>query len=239
MNDLLQKVLLAQVRAGRPVEIPVVGVSMNPSLSESVLLTVAAQTDYTPGDILVYSYKQEGLLVHRLLYRNGDRYFCKGDNAFRMEDITTEQIVGRVIAINGREPPPCPPKLLLLSHLVNRAFFRCRYEVEKTKQTSIYRLYEKTILKKEDDTMIYKKNESIDYIQSDDTSLAAFDPESGDTHFFDETGVDILNSLSEPCDLDGLLDKLCILYDVSPEDIRADVEEFLRDTVEKKVVEIL
>ena len=79
----------------------------------------------------------------------------------------------------------------------------------------------------------------MDYIQTDETSLAVFDPETGDTHFFDETGIDILNILSEPCDLDMLLSKLCEIYDVAPDDIHEDVEEFLSETVEKKVVEVL
>ena len=87
--------------------------------------------------------------------------------------------------------------------------------------------------------MIYKKNENMDYIQTDETSLAVFDPETGDTHFFDETGIDILNILSEPCDLELLLSKLCEIYDVTADEIRADIEEFLAETVEKKVVEIL
>ena len=87
--------------------------------------------------------------------------------------------------------------------------------------------------------MIYKKSESMDYIQTDETSLAVFDPETGDTHFFDETGIDILNLLTEPCDLDLLLTKLCEIYDVTPDEIKSDVQEFLADTIEKKVVEVL
>ncbi len=87
--------------------------------------------------------------------------------------------------------------------------------------------------------MVYKKNENMDYIQSDETSLAVFDPDTGDTHFFDENGIDILNILSEPCDLDTLLSKLCAIYDVTPDAIKTDVEEFLSDTTQKKVVEIL
>ncbi len=84
--------------------------------------------------------------------------------------------------------------------------------------------------------MIYQKNEGMDYIQTDNTSLAVYDPESGDTHFFDETGIDILNSLTEPCDIDGLLKKLCQIYDAAPQDIRSDVEEFLQEAVSKQVV---
>lgn len=87
--------------------------------------------------------------------------------------------------------------------------------------------------------MIYKKNENMDYIQTDDASLAVFDSETGDTHFFDEVGIDILNALSEPCGLEMLLNKLCSIYDASAEDIISDVNEFLDDMISKKVVEVI
>ena len=91
-------------------------------------------------------------------------------------------------------------------------------------------------MKDEEKTMLYQKNNQMDYIQSDETSLAVFDPETGNTHFFDETGIDILNCLEEPCDLDTLLERLCNIYNASPEEIKADVEEFLAMTVSKGVV---
>ena len=84
--------------------------------------------------------------------------------------------------------------------------------------------------------MKYVKNTKMDFIQTDDTSLAVYDPESGDTHFFDETGTDILSFLSEPCGLEELLEKLCGVYEAVPGDIRGDVEEFLREEKEKGVV---
>ena len=87
--------------------------------------------------------------------------------------------------------------------------------------------------------MIYKKNDAMDYIQTDETSLAVFDPETRDTHFFNETGIDILNILSEPCDLEKILQKLCEIYDVTADEIKSDVEDFLAETTHKKVVEIL
>ena len=53
---------------------------------------------------------------------------------------------------------------------------------------------------------------------------------------FDETGIDILNCLAEPCELEELLAKLCEIYDATPDDIRQDVVEFLEDTVAGGVV---
>lgn len=238
-HALMNKILFAQAKSGREIDISVVGVSMHPTLYENDIITIKAFHDYDVGDILVFTYKTDELLVHRLLKKRDNRYFCKGDNSFRLEDITTDHIVGKVIRLNHVDVQPCSQRLITLSYLVNRAFIKCRYDIEKTKGTQIYKLYQKTILKKEGNIMIYKKSESMDYIQTDETSLAVFDPETGDTHFFDETGIDILNLLTEPCDLDLLLTKLCEIYDVTPDEIKSDVQEFLADTIEKKVVEVL
>lgn len=236
---LLHKLLFARARTGAAVDITVEGVSMQPALWEGQVITLRQSPAYAAGDILVYTYKTGELLVHRLLYEKEGRYYCKGDNAFRLEDVAPAQIAGKVIAADGSPLSPCPPRLLILSHLVSRAFFRCRYDPEETRRTPIYQLYAKVILNKGEDIMVYQKNDGLDYIQTDETSLAVYDPESGDTHFFDETGIDILNCLEEPCDVDGLLDKLCQIYDATPEDIREDVEEFLQETVNKRVVKML
>lgn len=87
--------------------------------------------------------------------------------------------------------------------------------------------------------MKFRKNESMDYIPSDETSLAVFDPATGDTHFFDETAIDILNALDDPCDLPTLLDRLCNIYDATPDDIKEDVQAFLVECISKKVIEVI
>ncbi|MBQ9121532.1 MAG: HPr-rel-A system PqqD family peptide chaperone [Clostridia bacterium] len=232
---LLNKLLFAQLRHGREAEISVTGVSMNPTLWEGDTVTVAGADEYAVGDILVFLYKGE-LLIHRLLKIEEGRYFCKGDNAFRLEDLPAEDIAGRVILHNKAPLAPTPSWLPVLSYRVNRVFRQCRYDIQKAKESGVYRFYKKILWKKEDDTMIYKKNEAMDYIFSDETSLAVFDPESGDTHFFDETAIDILNCLNDPCDLPTLLARLCEIYEATPEDIKADVEEFLAEVVAKRVV---
>lgn len=238
-SALLNRLLFAQTASGKEVDISVVGVSMNPTFYENDTITVKKFDDYEIGDVLVFTYKSGELLVHRLLDKKDGLYFCKGDNSFRLEDILKDQIAGKVIRLNLRPLAPCSKQLITLSYQVNRAFVNCRYDIDKTKQTKIYQLYEKTFLKERDTIMKYKTNEAMDYIQTDETSLAVFDPETGDTHFFDETGIDILNLLKEPCDLEQLLSKLSELYNVTPDEIQADVEEFLADTTGKKVVEVL
>lgn len=239
-NILLNKVLLAQTKSGKTVNISVVGISMYPNLLEGDSISVKQFERYEVGDILIFIYKQDELLVHRLLKQDKHIYYCKGDNAFRLEDILHDQIVGRVTQVNGAPLSPCPPKLVALSYAVGRSFRKYRYDLSLTKSTPVYCLYKKVILNREKEKiMIYKKNPNMDYIQTDETSLAVFDPESGDTHFFDETGISILNILDDPMDMDGLLQSLCKLYSASPEDIRSDVDEFLEDTLSKKIIELL
>ena len=233
----MTKLLFANLRAGRDITIKVIGVSMEPTFFEGDSVTVQRSESYNIGDILVFTYKGE-LLIHRLLKIENGRYFCKGDNAFRLEDMTIEEIAGKVILHNGQPLSPCPTHLIALSYLVNRAFRKCGYNLQKTKQSGIYRFYHQTIQKVEDNTMKYQKNPNMDYIPTDETSLAVFDPESGDTHFFDETAIDILNCLDEPCDLPTLLNRLCEIYDATPDNIREDVQAFLVECVSKKVVEV-
>ena len=239
MNALLSfKLLLAQLHTGRDVDITVTGISMNPAFYEGDILTIRQSETYSIGDILVFFYKNE-LLVHRLLKKENNLFFCKGDNSFRLENVTWENIAGKVVFCNGHPVVPLSPTALTLSYLVNRTFRKCGYNHEITKQSGIYRFYHKTIWKTEDTTMKYQKNTKLDYIPTDKTSLAVFDPESGDTHFFDETGMDILACLETACDLETLLERLCKIYNATPDEIRNDVEEFLTETVAKKVVLVL
>ena len=238
-EPLLKKLLQAQKLRGKPFEITVVGDSMNPLLFEGDSVTIQPCKNYYVGDILVFTYKNDELLIHRLLLKKDGRYFCKGDNSFRLEDMTPEQVIGKVILINGRETPLCSEKHISLSYAINHRFRKLAYDIEKTKQTKIYRLYKKIILEKMEDTMVYQKNKEMEYIPVDETSLTIFDPKTGDAHLFNETGIDILNALDEPRDLDSLLEKLCEEYNVTAENIKTDIEQFLKETVEKKVILIL
>lgn len=232
----LYNMFRSQLNSNRDTDITVTGVSMEPSLREGDVVTIRRAESYEMGDILVFCYKNNELLIHRLLRVKDQRYFCKGDNAFRLEDILYEQIFGKVVKINGEDLPSVTTQQIELSYMVNRAFRKNGYQVDKTKKSGIYRFYQKYINKEENLTVTYQKNKDMDYISVDETSLAVFDAESGDTHFFDETGVDILNCLEMPITMEDLLVKLCEIYDASPEDIRADVEDFIAECIVKKVV---
>ena len=234
-KKIMQKIMFARVSYDHDVDISITGASMNPTLFEGDTITVKKATTYDVGDVLVFIYKDE-LLVHRLLKIQEGHFFCKGDNSFRLEDLPYEDVVGKVILRNGNELPPSPNWLVPLSYQVNRCFRKCGYDTEKTKKCSIYRFYYNYLWKVKENAMTYKKNDAMDYISTDETSLAVFDPESGDTHFFDETGIDILNCLDTPCNLDTLIARLCEIYDAAPDIIKNDLVDFLAELVAKKVV---
>ncbi len=237
-NELVSKVLSAILKSKGQAEITVMGISMNPTLFEGDKVIIKKSNEYIIGDIIVFNYKNEGILIHRLLKYDG-RYFCKGDNAFRLEDIEYNQIIGKAVLVNNTTIQPWDDWKVRLSYSLNREFVKLRYNMDKIKKSNIYRIYSVLILRKEENKMDYKKTDKMDFILSDETSLAVFDPESGNTYFFDETGIDILNCLDVPCDIQTLLEKLCNIYSVTPEDIRSDLEEFLADTVTKGIVEII
>ena len=233
---IVARLLPAVIKATGKTNITVTGNSMYPCLLEGDVVTIEQCEEYKTGDILVFDYKNEGLLIHRLL-KHTNRYFCKGDNSFRLEDIDYNQIIGKAISVNQQPILPWESWKIDLSYAVNREFFKSHYNIQQTIKTKVYKLYSALVLKKEGCKMTYKKTDKMDFILSDKTSLAVFDPESGNTYFLDETGIDILDCL--PCDLETLLQQLGNIYATTPEDIRSDVEEFLADIAEKGIVEIV
>lgn len=129
----------------RQVEITVKGTSMQPLLYENDRIMVKQEIHYTVGDILVYFYKDEGIIVHRLLKIN-DRFYCKGDNAFRVEDIEERDILGRAVLVNGHALREWPEWKLALSYEIGRLFRVNNYCRESTMQSNAYKLYADLVL---------------------------------------------------------------------------------------------
>lgn len=93
----LKHEILLSIKRGNLGIIPLKGISMLPTLSEGDILYVYAQQEYSIGDIIVFSYPQEGYLVHRIIEIEKGAIMCKGDNSKRIEIIMKRQIVGKVI----------------------------------------------------------------------------------------------------------------------------------------------
>ena len=78
------------------------GNSMEPILRAGDQVRVI-EGAYSLGDILLYPYKENKILAHRWVGQREQRLLCKGDNAFRVEDIELADVLGKVEAvyING------------------------------------------------------------------------------------------------------------------------------------------
>ena len=74
---------------------------MLPSIRSGDVVAVKKVKIYTENDIIVFEYGTEGLLVHRIVKIVGERLFCKGDNAYRVEVIHYNDIIGRVVEIKS------------------------------------------------------------------------------------------------------------------------------------------
>lgn len=240
METLLQiKILSSLKKSGKPFELTVTGFSMNPVLYEGDIVTISPEDNYNVGEILVFVYNENELLIHRLIEIKDGIYYCKGDNALRMEKTSTDNIFGKVSQIrrSGQNIhiPPCTDKLIIMAKAVNAMFFKRRYDPVKTREAYIYKIYNKIFIDGEDIKM-YIKNEKMDYIDTDGSSAAVFNPESGDTHFLDEAGVDIMKILEQPHDFDMLVEKLCEIYNGAQNEIAGDAREFLNNAVQKGIV---
>ena len=95
----VDKLIFMYSKSHEPFQMMVSGLSMYPVLNEGDIITVCRKRDYKIGDIIVFQYKDNSFLVHRLLKIQNGRFFCKGDNSFRMEDVEKDRIVGYVLLI--------------------------------------------------------------------------------------------------------------------------------------------
>ena len=154
---LLNKIIIARTRINHEVTIAVSGVSMLPTMHEGDKVTIKKTDDYVPGDILAFLYKDNLMLVHRLVAIKNNRYYIKGDNAFRMEDVEFDSIVGKVILLNGKALEPTLTYVVALSRLVNQCFRKCGYNVSATMKSGIYRFYNQYMNNLYDDTLHYEK----------------------------------------------------------------------------------
>lgn len=76
----------------------------------------------------------------------------------------------------------------------------------------------------------------MEYIDTDESGLVIFNPESGDTCIIDEIGVSLFKAMGDGADLDTIVDTLLLEYDAPREEIFHDVEDFLNQLVEQGIV---
>lgn len=124
----------------KPFELTVSGTSMLPVIHEGESISICGKDSYDIGDIIVFIYRQDRLIVHRLLDIKEDRYFCKGDNSFELEEIGYAQIIGAAMI----EHDPHRAKVFIRdSYEINRIFKECGRDIGRTKLTPEYQDYYK------------------------------------------------------------------------------------------------
>ena len=84
--------------------------------------------------------------------------------------------------------------------------------------------------------MTYIRNSEMEFLEIDDEHLAAYDNETGDVHYIEGTGKVILEILEEGMTEAALIERLCEIYEGSAEEIADDVQNFLSELTQKKVV---
>lgn len=143
-HDLkIQKILMIRSKIKKPFRLSVAGNSMLPILHAGDSILVRRKDIYEEGEILVFFYKQNELLFHRLLKIKNGRYFCKGDNAFRLEDISAEQILGAVLLEND---PHKTSEFINDSYNISLIFKSFRYDTVLTKQKVEYQVFHEKYL---------------------------------------------------------------------------------------------
>ena len=109
---------MLKIKALKGFSVQVEGSSMQPLLAENDEVFIKAQTAYGVGDIILFEYKNDGFLAHRILKIVNGHFFCKGDNSFRLEEVVQDQIIGKIILCNGKNIRPFNQSLLDLSYAV-------------------------------------------------------------------------------------------------------------------------
>lgn len=145
-KNQIQKMLLQRRKLlGNSFFIRVSGDSMLPILSNNSVVKIIIRHDnkFNVGDIVLFFYKNEGLLIHRLLKIENGRYFCKGDNAFRLEDIEKEDIIGVALVENDWH---LNLEFIQNSLMMSELFRKCKYDSILTKKQPEYEVFKNKFL---------------------------------------------------------------------------------------------
>lgn len=121
------------------------GDSMYPILCNGDKIEVILRTSeqYSVGDVIVFPYKNEGLIIHRILKIQEGRYFCKGDNSFRIEDILLDQAIGRAVISDDWHNSE---SFIERSWFIGKLYKKMGYKSSLTKDTVEYREYAREYL---------------------------------------------------------------------------------------------
>lgn len=142
--DLHKKLFVNSLAAGNTETINTIGFSMEPTLVHEDKISVKKAKDYMVGDIVVFNYNKE-FLVHRIIQFDYTRIYCKGDNALRVECISKDDIIGKVVKINGIDVEENGYKIALLSKKISDMFCLMNYDKELLFKSGLYLSYKQYV----------------------------------------------------------------------------------------------
>lgn len=151
--SLFMKYTKIRLQSGQTVVVTVGGESMAPVLHNGDGVVVTWRDNYAVGDILMYDYKEEGALLHRLLEIRDGYFFCKGDNSYRLEEVAEADVYGVAIAVvrDGVEVPlVCPEGLPLSSLAVHHHLKELGLDLDALHKSELYQTYKKRYLTEEE-----------------------------------------------------------------------------------------
>lgn len=138
-KDIVQALLKTKT-----LEVVVMGDSMYPVIHQQDVAIVEAVGEYNVGDIIVYQYEGE-MLVHRIIKKTATTYFCKGDNAFRLEKIEDTDVVGKVCKLfrSGKRIPllKVNNQFIEMSYKIHILYLKNDFDKNMVKGTKIYKNY--------------------------------------------------------------------------------------------------
>ena len=98
--ESLYDVILLQLQNGGKANLVVTGVSMKPMLTEGrdtvILMPITA--DPVAGDIVLYRRDNGKFVLHRIIRVTPEGYLISGDNQYKLEDVSRQQMLAVVSA---------------------------------------------------------------------------------------------------------------------------------------------
>ncbi len=148
MSSVLIAATIKHMLSDENGSIQVRGTSMLPYLKEGNHVIIQDESKYKEGDILLIHYKSSELLIHRLVCRKKRTFICKGDNAFRLEEVDRDQVLGKLVGVvETKEADYLWSKWKVhLSYCIGVQAKRSGYELDRIKKSLLYRIYRRFVL---------------------------------------------------------------------------------------------
>lgn len=149
-RELFAHIIKLKASTNQPFKIKVGGSSMLPIILPTDTAVVLKSEDYAIGDVLLFLYENNHIIIHRLLKILDGMYYCKGDNSFRIEMIQYSDILGKILAIKRQNKIVSLPSMsriyLDMSYSINQEFIKNGCDIQKTKKTPLYLKYKEEYL---------------------------------------------------------------------------------------------